>query len=41
MSAPGWQRKEGWEPIPARFTKGVLGKYQKLVGSASKGAVLS
>ncbi|WP_062291130.1 dihydroxy-acid dehydratase [Demequina phytophila] len=34
-------RKEGWEPIPARFTKGVLGKYQKLVGSASKGAVLS
>ena len=34
-------RKEGWEPLPARFTKGVLGKYQKLVGSASKGAVLS
>ncbi|WP_062386071.1 dihydroxy-acid dehydratase [Demequina iriomotensis] len=34
-------RQEGWEPIPARFTKGVLGKYQKLVGSASKGAVLS
>ncbi|WP_062463857.1 dihydroxy-acid dehydratase [Demequina soli] len=34
-------RREGWEPIPARFTKGVLGKYQKLVGSASKGAVLS
>jgi len=33
-------RREGWEPIPARFTKGVLGKYQKLVGSASKGAVL-
>ncbi|WP_084073819.1 dihydroxy-acid dehydratase [Demequina sp. NBRC 110052] len=34
-------RKVGWEPIPARFTKGVLGKYQKLVGSASKGAVLN
>lgn len=34
-------RKEGWAPIPARFTTGVLGKYQKLVGSASKGAVLS
>ncbi len=33
-------RKVGWEPIPARFTTGVLGKYQKLVGSASKGAVL-
>ena len=34
-------RREGWEPIPARFTTGVLGKYQKLVGSASRGAVLS
>ncbi|MBC7298812.1 MAG: dihydroxy-acid dehydratase [Demequina sp.] len=34
-------RKVGWVPIPARFTTGVLGKYQKLVGSASKGAVLS
>ena len=33
-------RKVGWAPIPARFTHGVLGKYQKLVGSASKGAVL-
>ncbi len=33
-------RRAGWEPIPARFTTGVLGKYQKLVGSASKGAVL-
>ncbi|XBH20559.1 dihydroxy-acid dehydratase [Jonesiaceae bacterium BS-20] len=33
-------RKVGWEPIPAKFTKGVLGKYTKLVGSASQGAVL-
>lgn len=33
-------RKVGWEPIPAKFTKGVLGKYIKLVGSASQGAVL-
>src|SRR5690625_1910895 len=32
-------RKEGWEPIPARSTKGVLGKYQKLVKSASVGAI--
>src|SRR5699024_8247004 len=32
-------RKEGWEPLPARFTKGVLGKYQKLVKTASLGAV--
>ena len=34
-------RKHGWEPLPAKFTKGVLGKYIKLVGSASQGAVLS
>lgn len=33
-------RKEGWEPLPPTFTKGVLGKYIKLVGSASDGAVL-
>ncbi|WP_062378899.1 dihydroxy-acid dehydratase [Demequina pelophila] len=33
-------RRADWEPIPARYTTGVLGKYQKLVGSASKGAVL-
>ncbi|WP_062202650.1 dihydroxy-acid dehydratase [Demequina salsinemoris] len=34
-------RKEGWEPIAPRFTKGVLGRYQKLVQSASKGAILA
>ena len=34
-------RREGWQPLPPRFTRGVLGRYQKLVGSASKGAVLS
>ena len=34
-------RREGWAPLPPRFTRGVLGRYQKLVGSASKGAVLS
>lgn len=33
-------RKEGWEPIAPKFTRGVLGKYQKLVQSASTGAVL-
>ncbi len=32
-------RKDGWEPIPAQYTKGVLGKYQKLVKSASYGAI--
>src|SRR6187402_43785 len=34
-------RREGWEPLPAVYTRGVLAKYAKLVGSASKGAVLS
>jgi dihydroxy-acid dehydratase len=34
-------RREGWQPIPAKFTKGVLAKYAKLVHSASEGAVLS
>ncbi|MEA5456603.1 dihydroxy-acid dehydratase [Sinomonas sp. JGH33] len=34
-------RREGWEPLPAQFTKGVLAKYAKLVHSASEGAVLS
>jgi dihydroxy-acid dehydratase len=31
-------RKIGWEPLPAKFTKGVLAKYAKLVHSASTGA---
>lgn len=33
-------RKVGWEPLPAKYTRGVLAKYAKLVQSASKGAVL-
>ena len=32
-------RREGWEPLAPRYTTGVLGKYAKLVGSASRGAV--
>ncbi|MEJ2856007.1 MULTISPECIES: dihydroxy-acid dehydratase [unclassified Saccharothrix] len=32
-------RREGWEPLPARYTRGVLAKYSRLVGSASGGAV--
>ena len=32
-------RRQGWEPLPPRYTKGVLAKYTKLVGSASQGAV--
>ena len=31
-------RKVGWEPLPAKFTKGVLSKYAKMVNSASTGA---
>ncbi len=34
-------RREGWEPLPPRYTRGVLAKYTKLVGSASGGAVLA
>jgi dihydroxy-acid dehydratase len=33
-------RKAGWKPLPHKFTRGVLAKYTKLVGSASRGAVL-
>ena len=33
-------RAKGWQPPAPRYTRGVLAKYAKLVGSASKGAVL-
>lgn len=32
-------RRNGWAPLPPRYTRGVLAKYSKLVGSASIGAV--
>jgi dihydroxy-acid dehydratase len=32
-------RKIGWEPMPPKYTTGVLAKYRKLVGSASQGAI--
>ncbi|MFZ0225853.1 MAG: dihydroxy-acid dehydratase, partial [Mycobacterium sp.] len=32
-------RREGFTPLPPRYTSGVLGKYVKLVGSAATGAV--
>ena len=32
-------RKQGWQPLPPRYTSGVLAKYTKLVQSASQGAV--
>ena len=34
------ERRADWVPIAPRFTTGVLGKYQKLVQSASRGAIL-
>ena len=33
------QRKEGWAPPPAKYTRGVLAKYAKMVQSAAVGAV--
>ncbi|NBQ66710.1 MAG: dihydroxy-acid dehydratase [Actinobacteria bacterium] len=33
------KRRESFKPLPSRYTSGVLGKYVKLVGSASRGAV--
>jgi dihydroxy-acid dehydratase len=32
-------RGEGWEPLPPKYTRGVLGKYRKVVQSAAHGAV--
>ncbi|HET9841015.1 MAG TPA: dihydroxy-acid dehydratase, partial [Nocardioides sp.] len=35
-----WEsRKDGWEPLPAKYTRGVLAKYVKIVQSAAHGAV--
>ncbi|CAL4859946.1 dihydroxy-acid dehydratase [Microbacterium sp. MM2322] len=31
-------RRDGWEPLPPRYTRGVLAKYSKLVRSAAEGA---
>ena len=33
------QRRVGWEPNPPKYTRGVLGKYAKVVQSAAHGAV--
>ncbi|MSX17228.1 MAG: dihydroxy-acid dehydratase, partial [Actinobacteria bacterium] len=32
-------RKTTWKPVPHKYQRGVLAKYAKLVGSASRGAV--
>jgi dihydroxy-acid dehydratase len=33
------QRKQGWEPLPPRYTSGVLAKFARLVQGADKGAI--
>jgi dihydroxy-acid dehydratase len=33
------RRRRDWQPLPPRYTTGVLGKYAKLVGSAASGAI--
>ena len=33
------QRRKDWQPLSPRYTRGVLNKYARLVGSASRGAV--
>ncbi len=33
------RRAVAWQPLPPRYTRGVLAKYARLVGSASTGAV--
>jgi dihydroxy-acid dehydratase len=33
------RRREGWKPLAARYTSGVLGKYAKLVQGAETGAI--
>jgi dihydroxy-acid dehydratase len=35
------KRKQAWNPIPSKYSRGVLAKYARLVSSASKGAVTS
>ncbi|MFU8947127.1 dihydroxy-acid dehydratase [Mycetocola zhadangensis] len=32
-------RRNGWAPLPPRYTRGVLAKYAKLVHSAAEGAI--
>jgi len=32
-------RRDGWAPLPPRYTRGVLAKYSKLVRSAAEGAI--
>jgi dihydroxy-acid dehydratase len=33
------RRRAAWQPPPPRYTRGVLGKYTRIVSTASKGAI--
>jgi dihydroxy-acid dehydratase len=33
------RRRTAWRPLPPRYSRGVLAKYVRLVGSAAQGAV--
>ncbi len=33
------RRREGWQPLPPRYTRGVLAKYASLASSAADGAI--
>ncbi|HEX2578468.1 MAG TPA: dihydroxy-acid dehydratase [Aquihabitans sp.] len=33
------ERRDGWQPLPPRYTRGVLGKFAKLVQGAETGAI--
>jgi dihydroxy-acid dehydratase len=33
------RRRAAWTPPPPRYTRGVLAKYARVVGSAARGAV--
>jgi dihydroxy-acid dehydratase len=35
-----WEsRRDGWEPLPPKYTRGVLAKYRAMVQSAAHGAI--
>jgi dihydroxy-acid dehydratase len=35
------KRRTSWQPLASQYTRGVLAKYVRLVGSAAQGAVCS
>jgi dihydroxy-acid dehydratase len=35
------QRRAAWQPHKPNYTRGILGKYAKLVSSSSRGAIVT